>query len=152
MIDIIIEDEDWRRHLPGVEALAAQCLEAARLIEPALCGEIALLLTNDVAVQALNAKFRGQDQPTNVLSFPAGDNKKFLGDIALARETSIREAQEAGIALHDHAAHLIVHGMLHLTGYDHETDDEACKMEEREAEILRRLGVANPYAAAETAT
>ena len=152
MIDTIIEDEGWRSALPEAEELASQCLDEARRIEPALCGEIALLLTSDEAVQALNAKFRGQDKPTNVLSFPSADDKKFLGDIALAREISILEAQEAHISLHDHAAHLIVHGMLHLTGYDHGTDDEACKMEEREAEILRRLGVANPYAAVEAAT
>ena len=141
----IIEDEDWRSHLPEAEALAAQCFNAAVGVEPALCGGIALLLTNDEALQLLNAKFRGKDRPTNVLSFPSGEDKDFLGDIALARETIIREAKEARIPLRDHAAHLIVHGMLHLTGHDHVTDTMASDMEHREVEILERLGVANPY-------
>ncbi len=152
MIETIIEDEGWRRDLPEADMLAAQCLAAALKSEPALSGEIALLLTSDKAVQVLNAKFRGRDKPTNVLSFPAGESEEFLGDIALARETSVREAQEARISLRDHAAHLIVHGMLHLTGHDHETDRMANVMEQREAEILQRLGVADPYAQAERAT
>jgi probable rRNA maturation factor len=145
MIETIIEDEDWRSHLPEAEALAVQCFNAAVGVEPALCGDIALLLTNDEALQSLNAKFLGKDKPTNVLSFPSGDDKDFLGDIALARETTIREAQEAQIPLRHHAAHLIVHGMLHLTGHDHVTDTMASEMEHREVEILERLGVANPY-------
>ncbi len=152
MIETIIEDEDWRRRLPDAEALATQCLDAAIGIEPALRGDIALLLTNDEALRSLNAKFRGKDRPTNVLSFPSGEDKDFLGDIALARETMIREAQAARITLRSHAAHLIVHGMLHLIGYDHETDNMASEMEQCEAEILQRLGVANPYAREAAAT
>lgn len=145
MIETIIEDEDWRNHLPDAEALATQCFDAALEVEPALCGDIALLLTNDEALQSLNARFRGNDKPTNVLSFPSGEDEDFLGDIALARETMMHEAQEARIPLRDHAAHLIVHGMLHLTGHDHETDKMASEMEHREVEILERLGIANPY-------
>lgn len=152
MIETIIEDEDWRKYLPEAEALAARCFNAAVGVEPALRGDIALLLTNDEALQSLNAKFRGKDKPTNVLSFPSGEDKDFLGDIALARETMIQEAQEARIPLRDHAAHLIVHGMLHLTGHDHETDKMANEMEHREVEILGRLGVANPYVREAAAT
>jgi len=103
------------------------------------------MLCDDAAMRALNRRFRGADKPTNVLSFPSGEEEGFLGDIALARETCIREAQEKGLALRDHAAHLIIHGMLHLIGYDHELDEDATAMERRETEILSALGIADPH-------
>lgn len=145
MIDLLIEDDAWTGALPSAEALAQACQDAACRLEPRLEGEIALLLTDDEAVQAMNLRFRDKDAPTNVLSFPADGPDGFLGDIALARETCAREAAEKRISLRDHAAHLIVHGMLHLIGYDHETDGEADAMERRETEILGQLGVADPY-------
>jgi len=145
MIEVVIEDEDWTEVLGAAEELATRCHAAALRFEPSLDGEIALLLTDDANMRALNNRFRGKDKPTNVLSFPGGGDE-FIGDIALAREACVDEAKEKGIALHDHAAHLIIHGMLHLVGYDHETDDEAETMERREAEILGSLGITDPNA------
>ena len=146
MIETVVEDEGWTEVLPGADALAAACHEAALALEPALAGEIALLLCDDGAMRSLNARFRGKDAPTNVLSFPSGEEDGFLGDIALARQTCIREAADKSVPLRDHAAHLIIHGLLHLIGYDHENDAEAADMERRETAILARLGVADPYA------
>ncbi len=145
MIDVVIEDEGWPE-AAALEALAARCYDAALAFEPSLTGEIALLLTDDATMRALNAKYRSKDKPTNVLAFPGDDENGggFVGDIALARETCIREAKDKHIALQDHAAHLIIHAMLHLVGYDHQTDDDAETMEQREAEIMKRLGIADP--------
>jgi rRNA maturation RNase YbeY len=105
----------------------------------------AVLFASDEAVRALNAQWRSQDKPTNVLSFPAPDTAGTLGDIALAYETCAKEADEQGKTLKDHAAHLFVHGLLHLLGYDHEADDDAAEMEGLEKDILARLGIADPY-------
>ncbi|GJL95717.1 MAG: endoribonuclease YbeY [Hyphococcus sp.] len=146
MIELVIEDEGWREAVPDTERLAQKCADMAIKFEPDLQGEIALLLTSDTAIEKLNASFRAQQKPTNVLSFPCDDESDFIGDIALARETCLREAMDRKISLEDHAAHLIIHGMLHLIGYDHQNDDEAEKMEAREVEILESLGVSNPYA------
>lgn len=148
MIDLVIGDEGWADALPDAAALAASCFRAAAAREPRLDGEIALLLCDDAEMAGLNARFRGKDGPTNVLSFPSGEATGFLGDMALARETCAHEAAAKCVALRDHAAHLIIHGMLHLIGYDHETDEEAAQMERREVEILDALGVADPYAGA----
>jgi rRNA maturation RNase YbeY len=105
----------------------------------------AALFTSDDAVKALNTQWRGKDTPTNVLSFPAPETAGTLGDIALAYETCAREADEQGKSLKDHATHLLVHGLLHLLGYDHEADDDAAEMEGLEKDILARLGIADPY-------
>ncbi|WP_428407169.1 rRNA maturation RNase YbeY [Hyphococcus sp.] len=145
MIELVIEDDGWADALSEAEALAASCVANAAAFEPALAREIALLLCDDAAMTALNQRFRDKNNPTNVLSFPSGAEEGFLGDIALARETCAREAAEKGISLHDHAAHLIIHGMLHLIGYDHETEEEAAVMERRETEILGAMGIADPY-------
>jgi len=145
MIDPVIEDEGWAAALPDLEALCAACETAAVGREPALGREIAVLFCDDAAIADLNGRFRGKDGPTNVLSFPSGEPDGFLGDIALARETCVREAHEKQIPLRDHAAHLIIHGMLHLIGYDHETDEDASVMERRESEILGSMGIADPY-------
>lgn len=145
MIETVIEDEGWMQILPDAAALAGECRLAAAVFEPDLEREIALLMCGDEAMADLNGRFRGKPNPTNVLSFPSGEEDGFLGDIALARETCAAEAAEKNIPLRDHAAHLIIHGMLHLIGYDHETEDEAVLMERREAEILRAMGIADPY-------
>ena len=145
MIETIIEDEGWSGLLSEPQALAEACLAAAKAAEPALEREIALLFCDDEAIAALNARFRDKPRPTNVLSFPSGEEEGFLGDIALARETCAREAEEKNIPLRDHAAHLIIHGMLHLIGYDHEDEDEAVLMEGRETEIRRAMGISDPY-------
>jgi phosphate starvation-inducible protein PhoH and related proteins len=105
----------------------------------------AVLFTSDEAVKSLNAQWRGKDEPTNVLSFPAPDTAGTLGDIALAYETCAREADEQGKSLKDHATHLLVHGLLHLLGYDHEADDDAAEMEGLEKDIMASLGLEDPY-------
>ncbi len=145
MIEAIVEDEGWAASLTDPQALAEACQRAGAATEPALAREIALLLCDDAAMTALNSQFRGKNTPTNVLSFPSGEAEGFLGDIALARETCLREAAEKNIPLRDHSAHLIIHGMLHLIGYDHERDDEAAVMERRESDILLAMGIADPY-------
>ena len=118
--------------------------------------EVSLLLTDDAEVTALNARWRGQDKPTNVLSFPSAPADRLLdsatlGDVALAFETLKREAEAWGVPLQDHYRHLVTHGFLHLIGYDHETDDEAERMEALETRILAGLGVSDPYRAREAA-
>lgn len=117
--------------------------------------ELSVLLANDTFVQSLNRKFRGKDKPTNVLSFPnastpAGalyEEPSSLGDIALAFETVKAEAQAQGKSFDDHLAHLVVHGVLHLLGYDHIDDKDAEKMEKRERELLEQFDIADPYSA-----
>jgi probable rRNA maturation factor len=105
------------------------------------------LFTNDAAMRKLNAEWRGKDKPTNVLSFPAARGP-LLGDIALAAETVAREARLADKPLEDHIAHLIIHGFLHLLGYDHEVERQAEEMEALERSALSRMGIADPYAPA----
>jgi probable rRNA maturation factor len=108
---------------------------------------LTVLLTDDASVQALNRDFRGKDAPTNVLSFPAAETAlPYLGDIALAYGVCARESLAQGKPLEDHLAHLTVHGVLHLLGYDHQAHAEAEAMEEMERAILERLGVPDPYA------
>ena len=146
MIDVEIEDGRWAEAVPEAENLTRKAAEAA------LAGErgdnVTVLLTDDKTVRQLNGRFRGKDQPTNVLSFPAFENPEgFLGDIALAYETCEREAAEQGKSLAHHLQHLVAHGALHLVGYDHQSDAEAQAMEALEREILSGLGVPDPYAA-----
>jgi probable rRNA maturation factor len=110
-------------------------------------GEVAIRLADADEVQALNRSYRGKDAPTNVLSFPYESSKKMLmGDLALCPEVVLREAKEQGKDPLAHWAHLTVHGILHLCGYDHIDDAEAAIMESREREILARLGYPDPYA------
>jgi probable rRNA maturation factor len=111
-----------------------------------------VVFTDDARVRVLNARYRGKDSSTNVLSFPApaaikGRLGPMLGDVVLAAETVAREAVEQGLALDAHLTHLLVHGFLHLAGYDHEDEAEATVMETLETAILGRLGIADPYAA-----
>jgi probable rRNA maturation factor len=118
--------------------------------------ELSVRLTGDEEVRALNAHWRGKDKPTNVLSFPMAEayelqddnvveKELLLGDIIVARGVCEREAADKGVSVENHAAHLIVHGTLHLLGYDHQSDADAADMEEREVRALTRLSIKNPY-------
>lgn len=164
LVDTVIEDARWRRI--GLEALAARTAEAVlRYLGLDPSGyEIALLAADDARLAELNAAFRGRAGATNVLSWPAhelapvtpgvrpapppagsGEWPESLGDIALAFETCAAEAAAQRRRLEDHAAHLVVHGVLHLLGYDHVRDPDAALMERTETEILAQLGIADPY-------
>lgn len=147
MIDLEIEDPSWTSAAPDAAVLARRAAEAA-LARAGQTGGAAILLADDPAVAELNAQFRGKPGPTNVLSFPAPPNPEgHLGDIALAFGVCAREAAEQGKSLDHHLQHLVVHGALHLVGYDHMTDAEAGEMEALEREVLAGLGVPDPYAA-----
>jgi len=149
---------DWEVRAGEAVAAALALTPYAMLADAAPLVEVAVRLTDDGEVQTLNRDFRGKDKPTNVLSFPqvqddllaglanSDDGEILLGDIVLARETCAREAEEKTISLVDHATHLIVHGTLHLVGYDHGDDASAVAMEALEVKALASLGIANPYA------
>ena len=155
-LDIDIEDwpqGDW-------DALAERAANAVGAGEPVLANPrlvASLLFTSDAEVHVLNREWRARDKPTNVLSFPMLEREELkslaadgppvmLGDIALAAQTCAREAAEKGITLEAHAAHLIVHGLLHLAGHDHVgSDEQAEAMEALETAILAKLGIADPY-------
>ena len=145
MIDIEIEGDAWTAQ-PEAVALTRDAAEAVLAYERLSDRNLTVLLTTDLAVQALNARFRGQDKPTNVLSFPAAPNpESHLGDIALAYETCAREAAEQKKPMAHHLQHLVAHGVLHLLGYDHMSDPEAEEMEAIERTVLAKLGVPDPY-------
>jgi probable rRNA maturation factor len=150
-IDVIVDCDRWPS---DAEAIVRRALaQAALAVQADLEGRaLAVLLTDDAAVRRLNAAWRGIDKPTNVLSFPAPPGPTSsdrastpLGDIAIACETTAREAEAEGKPLGDHLAHLVVHGFLHLLGYDHEQDAQAEAMEQMERDVLRLLGVPDPY-------
>lgn len=150
-LDIMVEAGDWSR-LEGAEALAQRAAEAAVAVaeETDEDFEVSVMLTDDAHIRELNRTWRQKDKPTNVLSFPAPDQPgaegpRHLGDIALAYETLVRESEEESKALADHFAHLIIHGILHLLGYDHEDEEEAEDMEALEVKALATLGIADPY-------
>jgi probable rRNA maturation factor len=147
-IDVEVEDEAWLERAPDAEALAEAAARAALAAVPdAPDGEIAILLTDDDTIRDFNARFRGKDAPTNVLSFPAPPTTpNVLGDIALAFGVCDREAQAQGKTLAAHLQHLVAHGVLHLLGLDHLDDPQAEAMEAMERRILAGLGLADPYA------
>jgi probable rRNA maturation factor len=146
-LEAIIGRADWAAALGDVEGFVARVAAAAAARAPATDAPAALLLADDATLKDLNRRFRGEDKPTNVLAFPSGEAAPgFIGDVAIAYETCLREAVDKGAAFGDHAAHLIVHGLLHLVGHDHVLDADARRMEALEAEILAGLGVADPYA------
>lgn len=148
MIEIEIEDPAWTAALPEVEALVRIAAEAALAQDGAQDEGVVLLLTDDAGVRDLNGRFRDKDQPTNVLSFPAPPNpERHLGDVALAYGVCAREAAEQGKPLAHHLQHLVAHGVLHLLGYDHMSDDEAEAMEGLERVVLAGLGIPDPYQA-----
>ena len=163
-IDIVIEDPRWEE--AGLEPLAHQAIRAglAHLRIPAEAFEIVVMGCDDARIAELNAEFRQKPAPTNVLSWPAQDlapkrpggtpaepvkgppdMPESLGDIAISYDTCIKEAQTQAISLADHTQHLVLHGLLHLLGYDHETDEDATLMERLEIETLASLGIKTPY-------
>lgn len=147
-VDIAVESGLWSAH-PEAKSTVRRAIEAAAEATQT-GGEIAVLLTDDNAVRQMNARWRGIDKPTNVLSFPADDSaaapgETHLGDIAIACETVAAESAAEGKAFADHLAHLAIHGYLHLVGFDHETDAEAADMEHLETRILSGLGIPDPY-------
>ena len=158
-IDISVDCEHWRAlgDLDGLtcETLAAACRGLAdRRLDAA---EVSVSLLDDAAIRALNREYRGHDRATNVLSFPqappaVGDAPWMLGDIVLAWSTVSREAAAQAKRPADHYRHLLVHGFLHLLGYDHLDEVEARAMEQQETRILSQLGIADPYAAVPEAT
>lgn len=147
-IDILIEAPGWET-IPGITAVVERAADVALSGEGMGEASVSILLSDDETVRTLNAQYRDKDRPTNVLSFPAplmpGMAERILGDIILAYQTCRDEAISEHKTLTDHVSHLVVHGVLHLCGHDHETEDEAEVMEAREIALLAALGIANPY-------
>jgi probable rRNA maturation factor len=161
-IEVSVSSAGWTDALPDAEAVAGAAARpavarglAAAAIAPPQCVELGIHLADDTEQHRLNRDWRGIDGSTNVLAFPGwdpavplpADAPLLLGDIVVAYETAAREAEEQGTPFADHFRHLVVHGVLHLCGYDHASDAEAAVMEALEAVILAELGVADPYAA-----
>jgi probable rRNA maturation factor len=152
--EVLVVADCWQAE-PDAEAVIHRAINAAAEIADADVGEaeIAVMLTDDAGIRTLNNNWRGIDKPTNVLSFPAlqptagapTDAPRMLGDIAIAYETTRKEADDEEKPFDHHLGHLAVHGFLHLIGYDHEKDDDAEAMEGLEREILAQLGIPDPY-------
>lgn len=154
-VDVAIRTTAWTHAVPSA---AAHCRKVARhvwrrvapKVLQARAAELAVVLVTDAAIRKLNAAYRGKDKPTNVLSFPAdafdGPGPALLGDVVVAYATCAREARQEGKSLKNHLSHMVVHGVLHLLGYDHESARDAKTMERLETDILLELGVADPYA------
>ena len=143
---VVVDDPGWRKFRGLVARLERAAAAAAKAAGFRGSASITVLLSSDRYLKALNRDFRGKNKPTNVLSFPAPPNKdKYRGDVALALGVTRREAKAAGKRVADHAIHLVVHGVLHLAGYDHVRARDAKAMETLEIAILERLGIANPY-------
>ena len=156
MTEILVVADCWQTE-PGAETAIRRAIEAAAKIADADVGdaELAVMLTDDSGIRTLNNSWRGIDKPTNVLSFPAlqptgavgpDDAPRMLGDIAIAFETTRKEADDEQKPFDHHLSHLAVHGFLHLIGYDHENDGDADAMEGLETEVLAQLGIPDPYA------
>jgi probable rRNA maturation factor len=154
--EVLVVADCWQNE-PDAESVIQRAIAAAAVSVDADVGdaELAVMLTDDAGIRTLNNNWRGMDKPTNVLSFPAlqpegarkpGDAPRMLGDIAIAYETTKREANEEGKPFPHHLSHLAIHGFLHLIGYDHENDADAEEMESLETEILEQLGIPDPYA------
>jgi probable rRNA maturation factor len=154
--EVLVVADCWQTE-PEAETVIHRAIEVAAEIADADVGEaeLAVMLTDDSGIRTLNNNWRGIDKPTNVLSFPAlqptgligpGEGPRMLGDIAIAYETTRKEADHEQKPFDHHLSHLAVHGFLHLIGYDHEKDDDAEAMEALEREILAQLGIPDPYA------
>jgi probable rRNA maturation factor len=149
-IEISRNTDGWPEALDARAEVAVRAALTQSKAKVTGAAELSIVLTNDAEQKMLNRDWRGIDKATNVLSFPQiepfGAVSGLLGDIILARETLVGEAAEQGVSFEDHFTHLVVHGFLHLLGYDHMDDDEALAMESLETQILASLGVADPYA------
>jgi probable rRNA maturation factor len=149
-IEIAVESDGWPEDIKALIERAVLAAIAGAGAKFTGAAELSVVLTDDESQRALNRQWRGIDKPTNVLSFPQiepfGPVSGLLGDLTLARETLEREAGEMGIAFGDHLTHLVVHGVLHLLGYDHVEPVDALVMEPLETQILAGLGIADPYA------
>ncbi len=156
MTEVLVVADCWQNE-PDAEAVIQRAIAAAadEVDDDVGEAELAVMLTDDPGIRTLNSNWRGIDKPTNVLSFPAlqpegarkpGDAPRMLGDIAIAYETTKREADAEGKPFEHHLSHLAIHGFLHLIGYDHENDADAEEMESLETEILEQLGIPDPYA------
>ena len=156
LTEVLVVADCWLAE-PDAEAVIMRAIEAAASMVEADTGEaeLAVMLTDDLGIRTLNSNWRGIDKPTNVLSFPAlqpagghepDDAPRMLGDIAIAYQTTRREADDEQKPFSHHLSHLAVHGFLHLVGYDHEKDGEAEVMESLERDILAGLGIPDPYA------
>ncbi|KZD25615.1 MULTISPECIES: rRNA maturation RNase YbeY [Tardiphaga] len=155
--EVLVVADCWSAEADA-DAVIHRAIEAAAAMvdTDTADAELAIMLTDDAGIRTLNQNWRGIDKPTNVLSFPAlqppegadepDDMPRMLGDIAIAYETTRREADEEDKTFTNHLSHLAIHGFLHLVGYDHEKDDEAEEMEALEREILATLGIPDPYA------
>ena len=142
-IAVIVEDANWKKRLRGA---CARARRAATLALPGGKGDMTILLTSDRRMAALNHLFRGKNKPTNVLSFPAADSQDgYLGDIAVALGVLLREAKAEGKSPAEHLSHLVIHGTLHLLGYDHLSKAQANHMETLETAVLARFGLSDPY-------
>lgn len=148
VVSVVAASGDWDALIgEPAEPFVLRVLETAAAAEQAR-GAVDVLLAGDPDLQALNAQWRGKDAPTNVLSFPAPATAMgHLGDLALSADTISREAENQAKTPDAHFAHLLVHGLLHLLGYDHQTDPEAKVMEAREVALLALLGYDDPYSA-----
>jgi len=143
---VVVDDPGWRRFRGLVPKLKRAAAAAAKAAGFRGAYSLTVLLSSDRRLKVLNRDFRGLDQTTNVLSFPAAPNKeKYHGDVALALGVTRKEAKAESKRIADHATHLVVHGVLHLAGYDHSHDRDAKVMEALEVQILHRLGITNPY-------
>lgn len=145
-IDIHIEDPAWSEELDDPSSVVRTALSAIwPLLNAPKIGELSIALVSDTRIQSLNREYRDKDRPTNVLSFPAAGPAALLGDIVLAFGTVRAEAAQSGVIFRNHVLHLIIHGFLHLQGYDHQTDREAEEMEGLEIRALHALDIDNPY-------
>ena len=150
-IDVIVRSARWRKR-PTAKTIVKKAVLAAAIAASTRPIELAIVLSNDSAIRALNRNWRGKNAPTNVLSFPAATPGKarsaspYVGDIVIAYQTTAREAVAEGKPFNHHLTHLAIHGFLHLLGYDHENDRDAQKMERLERKILKRLAIPDPYA------
>jgi probable rRNA maturation factor len=144
-IHLEVEDPRWRKARGLAARLTAAAELALKRAKAPKKAALTILLADDARLKRLNRDFRGKNKPTNVLSFPS-DTPHYLGDIALAFGVTEKEAKTSGKRFADHATHLVVHGVLHLLGHDHEVARDADKMEALETAILAALGIGDPYA------
>lgn len=145
-IDIAVTFPEWGRGLIDAEGVSRTAVShILALLESPKIGELSLAFVDDAQIQTLNRDYRGKDKATNVLSFPDNGPAPLLGDIVLAYETVREEAEQKSVSFVDHVTHLIIHGFLHLQGFDHETEGEAAQMEALEIQALGALNIDNPY-------